>query len=255
MNIKGLKRENDRNETFSILHNNVGSLRQNLENLETHLLNELDFDFDVIGITETKITDNSLPLVTNFNIEGYTFEYVPTPLASVGVGIYVSNLLYYSVIKRTANKDFQGLWIEIRFDDRKNIICGCVYRQHSLPENFMQYIKNTIQNLDSKNKTIFLLGDFNIDLLKAGVNNYSHNFLLALQSSFMIPTIDKPTRVYNNSATLIDNIFTNSPDKIVNCSNIISDISNHYSQFCVTSITKNKPKLAKRKSCKCNISC
>ena len=64
-----------------------------MENLETHLLNELDFDFDVIGITETKITDNSPPLVTNLNIEGYTFEYVPTPLASGGVSMYVSNLL------------------------------------------------------------------------------------------------------------------------------------------------------------------
>jgi hypothetical protein len=39
-----------------MLHNNVRSLKRNLENFQTHLLQELDFNFSVIGITETKIS-------------------------------------------------------------------------------------------------------------------------------------------------------------------------------------------------------
>jgi hypothetical protein len=42
--------------SFSMLHNNVRSLKRNLENFQTHLLQELDFNFSVIGITETKIS-------------------------------------------------------------------------------------------------------------------------------------------------------------------------------------------------------
>ena len=50
----------DENQTsFSILHNNVRSLRRNLENLQEHLLVELDYCFSVIGITETKITNSA----------------------------------------------------------------------------------------------------------------------------------------------------------------------------------------------------
>ena len=33
--------------------------------------------------------------------------------------------------------------------------------------------------------------------------------------------IDKPTRVRSSSATLIDNIFVNTPDNITACGNII----------------------------------
>ena len=40
---------------FSLFHNNVRSLKRNFESLETHLLNELEYNFSVIGKTETKL--------------------------------------------------------------------------------------------------------------------------------------------------------------------------------------------------------
>ena len=40
-----------------------------------------------------------------------------------------------------------------------------------------------------------------------------------------------PTRVTEMTSTIIDNIFTNNLDNIVNSGNIITDISDHYSQF------------------------
>ena len=51
------------------------------------------------------------------------------------------------------------------------------------------------------------MGDFNIDLLKCETSQISHDFLMSSQSCYLIPTVDKPTRVHRNSATLIDNIF------------------------------------------------
>ena len=53
------------------------------------------------------------------------------------------------------------------------------------------------------------MSDFNIDLLKCDLSSYSHNFISSLKSCYLIPTIDKPTRVRSSSATLIDNIFVN----------------------------------------------
>lgn len=219
---------------LSIFHNNVRSLNLNLEKLQTQLLDELEYSFDIIGITETKITNASLPLKNNLNIPGYNFEYVPTPLASGGVGMYVNNRLKYSVIETSSNVDFQALWIEIQFESKKNILCGLIYRQHSCPENFLNYLEETIDKYNMKNRNIYLIGDFNIDLLKCSSCKYSSNFLLELQSCLLLPTIDKPTRVYNSSATLIDNIFTNNPSNVILSGNIVSDISDHYSQFCIS---------------------
>ena len=78
------------------------------------------------------------------------------------------------------------------------------------------------------------MGDFNINLLNAETYNFTKEFLLTLQSYSFIPTIDKPTRVYSSSATLIDNIFANKNCGKITSGNIISDISDHYSQFCLT---------------------
>ena len=55
------------------------------------------------------------------------------------------------------------------------------------------------------------------------------------QSLSFFPTIDKPTRVYGNSATLIDNIFCNDFDNFYISGNIVSDVSDHFAQVCIKS--------------------
>jgi len=78
------------------------------------------------------------------------------------------------------------------------------------------------------------MSDFNTNLLNAETCNFTKEFLLTLQSYSFIPTVDKPTRVYSSSAMLIDNIFANKYHRKITSGNIISDISDHYSQFCLT---------------------
>ena len=68
------------------------------------------------------------------------------------------------------------------------------------------------------------MGDFNIDLLRSETCGFSPNFLLSLQSFSFVPTIDKPVRIYKNSAALIDNIFVNRIDGKVSSGNIVFDI-------------------------------
>ena len=77
------------------------------------------------------------------------------------------------------------------------------------------------------------MGDTNIDFLKSEYCQYSHAFLSMLLSCCLIPTIDKPTRVHKRSVTLIDNIFVSNPDQVEYSGNIITDITDHFSQFCI----------------------
>ena len=80
--------------SFSVFHNNVVSLNRNLDNLATQLWEEVDFHFNVIGVTETKITNANSQLYIA-HIPGYVFEYVPTPLAS---GVLVCSLTSHLII-------------------------------------------------------------------------------------------------------------------------------------------------------------
>ena len=128
--------------------------------------------------------------------------------------------------------DYNFSFIGIQFSWKSNVICGIIYRQHNSPHCFQEYFDLTLEKLISSNKSVYIMGDFNINLLHDETSCCAYNFLLSLQSFSFIPTIDKPMHVYNNSATLINNILTNKVDVKINSGNIISDISNHYSQFC-----------------------
>ena len=210
---------------FSIIHNNIRSLKRNLQNFQSHLLNELSHHFSVIGITETRLNHSEIP--------GYTFEYVPTPLSTSVVGMYIDDTLKYTITEKTSNESFQALWADVSFPISgryANVKCGVIYRQHNSPEKFQAYFDETVERLSATGKTIYLMGDFNINLLCSETCKYAHNFLLSLQSINLLPTIDKPTRVYNDSATLIDNIFINNYESNCLSGNIVSDLSDHYPQ-------------------------
>ena len=125
----------------------------------------------------------------------------------------------------------KALWIEINLDRKKNIICGILYRQHNSPDTFQSYFDEAAEKYTLYDKPVYIMGDFNIDLLKSQSSNISQIFLLSLQSLHLIPTIDKPTRVHNNSATLIDDIFTSDLEYFLVSGNIVSDLTDHFSQY------------------------
>ena len=136
--------------SFSLIHNNIRSLKRNGENLQSHLLNELNCHFSVIGITETRIKKSDIPLDFNMDIPNYNFEFVPTPLNAGCVSMYIDNCLKYTVVENISNEAFQALWIEISLAKRSNIICGVIYiyRQHNSPDSFLKYIlKKPLKNL------------------------------------------------------------------------------------------------------------
>ena len=147
-----------------------------------------------------------------------------------------------TVIERTSNEVFQALWIELQFVKQSNI-CGVIYRQHNSVERFLDYFEEAVDRYSATGKPICLLGDVNINILVAQTCNYAQQFLDCLQSYALLPTIDKPTRVRNNSATLIDNIFTNKFSEYFASGNIVSDITDHFSQFCIfqSSTLTNQP--------------
>ena len=128
--------------------------------------------------------------------------------------MYISHKLRYTVIEKTSEDTFQALWIEIQNSGKSNTVCGIIhrlYRQHNSPQRFQEYFDETLDKLINSSKSVYMLWATStlIHLLLAETSSYAHDFLLSLQSFTFMTTIDKPTRVYNNSATLIDNTITN----------------------------------------------
>ena len=77
------------------------------------------------------------------------------------------------------------------------------------------------------------MGDFNINLLNCGGHLESNDFLLMLNSYFLLPCILQPTRFTERSATLIDNIFSNTYAMNTISGNLVSKISDHLPQVLI----------------------
>ena len=75
------------------------------------------------------------------------------------------------------------------------------------------------------------MGDFNVNLLNCESHPECNDFLLMLNSYFLLPYISQPTRFTERSATLIDNMFFNTYAMNANSSNLASKISDHLPQF------------------------
>ena len=71
------------------------------------------------------------------------------------------------------------------------------------------YLNSLLEKISKEQKSVFLLGDFNINLMNYNVHNPTNGFLDSLASNSFLPYILQPTRISSHSKTLIDNIFTN----------------------------------------------
>ena len=124
----------------------------------------------------------------------------------------------------------ETIFIEIEKTVGKNIIVGVIYRP---PNGRIEIFENApneiLAKIDKENKICYLMGDFNIDLLKSESCDYANRFTEQLFTSSFIPLITKPTRITHHTATLIDNIFTNNIEKLESSTNgiIFSDLSDH----------------------------
>ena len=76
----------------------------------------------------------------------------------------------------------------------KKVLVSCAYRAPNtnvdiLSDFFLEILRNY------RNKTIYLCGDFNIDLLQSDKNNSISNFIDHLYSMGLHPLITRPTRI------------------------------------------------------------
>ena len=104
------------------------------------------------------------------------------------------------------------------------------------------YINNLLDKLSKENKTVFLLGDFNIDLSNYDQYSLTNEFLDSLSAHMLLPHIVQQTRIRNNSKTLFYHIYPNVITPNNTSSNITATISDHLPQYLIAPNTfSNSP--------------
>ena len=200
------------NENFSIIHSNIRSTSKNFDNFKLYL-DTIGFEFTFIGLSETWLT----PLnAENYGIEGYSHEYLCREgKKGGGISLYIKDNINFINRKdlNVMESHIEALFIEITKEENnisKNCLICVVYRPPNNDVNlFTNSLSEIIQKYDLSNNSIYIMGDFNINLLNIDNHLPSSEFIENLYSYGIFPLINKPTRVTDNSTTLIDNIFSN----------------------------------------------
>jgi len=141
--------------------------------------------------------------------------------------------------------DFETIWVEIS-NNKDKIMLGVVYRHPN--RNFLAFqdeLFSTSNKLSSCNCPCYILGDFNIDLLKINSNSsvaYFNNFTNCYGIHCLI---NKPTRITDHSSTLLDHLYINESRITTHSVICIWDVSDHYPIFCIIPSTKSYLKCKK----------
>jgi len=215
----------------SFIHMNIASL--NLHETELNLfLNNSNVKFNFIGISETGLKKSS---TNNINIDGYNHEDCYTETSRGGTRIYVSEEFSYlprNDLQLYKKGELESTFVEIISQKGPNSVIGCLYRHPCMDlQEFNILYANILEKMALEKKPIFLIGDFNVDLLKTDLDKESDAFLQHNLSFCLKPFIIRPTRVAPHSKTLIDNIFSNSLEETYTSGNILCSISDHLPQF------------------------
>ena len=212
------------------------------------LITECKTSFDIIGITESRLKKN-IPPQANITLQGYNMEHCTTESTKGGALLYISSKHNYKVrndLKLYKPKLLESVFIEILKPRKKNTIIGCVYRHPcmSVSEFNDTYLNSLLNKLSLENKSLIIMGDFNINLLNSDSDNDISDFLDQMLSNSLTPGITIPTRITPKSKTLIDNIFHNYVINDIISGNLTISISDHLAQFLIIPYqdTNIKPK-------------
>ena len=153
------------------------------------------------------------------------------------------------------DESLETLTLEITKPKAKPCIVNSWYRPPNSSQECLNTYENLITQMDSENKEVILIGDFNCDwsVLANNEANAHTNILAEIMNTLQFEQLIKePTRVTATTKTVIDLAFTNKPE-LINGSGVIhlgiSDHSMIYIQRNI-SIPRGEPKIVKTRQFK-----
>ena len=205
------------NDLF-IIHINARSIVNNLDFLKI-LISSLHSPPDIIGISESWLSEEKADRAA---IDGYKSYHVMRPSEAYGgVTFFVKNNINSHCVEKLSfvTKDIEVLTICIPSSNnqKKDTILSCLYRpssKHKRVRSFTNVLTNLLSDPLFTDNKVFIMGDWNINLIEHESHEPTQSFLSTMQSLSYFPLISRATRFpelnQRGKPSLLDNIFTNN---------------------------------------------
>ena len=161
-----------------------------------------------------------------------------------GCLIYYGEHLDITVKDGIDKRSTESVWMDLLIDSQHYLFTG-IYRPPNRAD-FYDKLKDILDKIWIKRKSIALLGDFNSDLLFRGKlpkQIYYEKRLLKVRNQFSLQNIIKtPTRIQDNTKTIIDLIIVSNVDKILRSGTFEPAVSDHKLFYAVINLRRSNPR-------------
>ena len=254
--IEDFIKVNSENSNISLLSLNIQSIGSKFTQFKDFHdeLSSNKCNFDIYAFQEVySIVDADF-----YQLENYHQIQFKTRSISKGGGVayYISKSFQFEILDELSifqERIFESLFIKVSLNANSNIIIGNIYRSPSQPtgftpsqqlDSFLEILSNILDKLNEFNCKVYLVGDFNIDLLKFSSHPKTGEFIDKLFSNGYLQLVNHPSRISQhgnqNSASLIDHCWTNNISQSFKSGLINTYISDHFPIFHILSTKKNK---------------
>ena len=192
----------------------------------------------VIGICESKL-DNSV-FEQEISTDNYKIQRCDRNRQDGGVACYIRNDISYNILY-VFPCETENIIFEILLSNLKPVIVETIYRPPS-QNNFLKLLNSNMNKINSVDNEIYILGDFNINLLINGcyilekkniLNSKSvpsdvkscHEFCTLIGLKQLIKV---PTRTTTSSSTITDHILGSYSERVTQCGVIDISLSDHH---------------------------
>lgn len=210
---------------------NAQSLMSHKDEIE-HLVQENNVD--ILCLTETWISPHMSNYFVNIpNLKIFRRDHG----RGGGVCIFIRDDLKVTEVTNPIEKidGVEDVWVTVQCRKLPSFIVGCIYRHPKASVATFDYILESFRNMSMRNKPLFILGDFNDNLL-----NIENHMGKIVRNVKLNQVIDTPTRITSTSATLIDLLITNRTEMIHAFDVIPSPVADH--EMITINLDIKKPK-------------
>ena len=106
----------------------------------------------------------------------------------------------------------ESLFVENNRTMVKSIVIRVIYRPPDCKlRDFILELEQLVSVISEENKTVFLMGDWNLNFMNHSCRQATGEFLVLMFSKMFFPLTTRPIRITSHKASPLDNIFTNEP--------------------------------------------
>ena len=232
---------------FKVGSINIASIYKHIDELRLFMEKQ---PLDILAINETRL-DKTVP-DSVVNLVGYNIVRQDRNRNGGGVCVYIRTSIEFRRRLDLENDSLEMIALDIKKPNSRSFLVSCWYRPPHSPVECFDIFEECLNKAEDEYKDIYITGDINCNVMSNSPESHTSRLVNLIETHQLSQLINQPTRVTEETRTLIDLFITNSEESILHSGVYPLSISDHNLIYAVRkiSIPRSSPRYIETKSFK-----